>query len=287
MLAWGGVGPQRFTPAIYRQIDRALRSDDMRRAMALARQALDAGLVDPILLHLRAIWRKQNGMPDAALADLQRALSLAPRSVELLAEAADSLNGMTEHRRAIVLAQEAIAFDRRFAAAWHQKGYAHQMLTELDAARECLQEAVRLDPRIADAHARLADMAVAQGDLSRARACAASALAADPGNAIAVLACVSADLAERRLNEARARLQTLLSDPETILPIRAVAQSRAGDLHDAHDQVEEAFNFYRGAGQLWKSCYEPNLRRQGHPPAVAQVRRIAAAVESLPPGAWR
>ena len=61
-------------------IDRALNDGDTGLAVRLARQELDAGYVHPLLLHLRAVSKKENGMAESALADLQRALRLAPRS---------------------------------------------------------------------------------------------------------------------------------------------------------------------------------------------------------------
>ncbi len=281
MLSRGGAGSaQAFWP-ILQTIDSALRAGDRATATRLSCEALDAGHVHPVLLHLRAIRKKQNGLAESAFADIQRALQIAPQSPDLLAEAADSLNAAGEYQRAVVLADAALAIDPRHADAWHRKGYAHHMRTELESAVAAFCQAVRFDPRLADAHARLANIAAGQGNLSDARSFAARALAIEPNNSIAVLACVAADLAEERLEEARRRLDTVLSDPAALPPIRAAATSQAGDVCDALGLTDEAFDAYRSAGELWKSYYAPQVRKSGPDPIAVRYGPVVAALQAL------
>ena len=278
--------PQRLAPLIA-EIDRALARGDTGLAVRLAGDGLDAGLRHPLLFHLRAVWLTQNGRQEEALADLQQALRLAPHSPELMTEIAGCLNALGRYDVAKRFAGDAIAHAPRLAAAWHQKGYAHHVSTELDDAKACFREAVRLDPRATDAHARLAHIAAGQGDYAQARRHAATALRLEPRNAVAMVASAAADIAEQRLDEAQSRLAAVLSDPAAQPPVRAVAATQTGDICDAQGRISEAFDAYAQAGETWRSYYEPHVRGAAGESALVLVSRLSSGLEALPPGPWR
>lgn len=263
-----------------------MRARDTAAATRLAQQALAAGYSHPLLFHLRARARMQEGQPSPALADLQNALMLAPQSAELLADAACCLNAMAEYPRAAVLAGEAVALGPHLAPAWYQKGYAHQMLVELDAAIAAFAQAVRCDPFSVDAHARLAHIASDQRRLEDARAHAAKALAIDPRNGIARLARAAADAADGWLNAAQADLQAVLADDALLPEIRAVAQSRLAEVHDALGRYDAAFDDCIRAGKLWKSCYAPRVLKPGQETGLGRLERLTRTLEAQPAHAW-
>jgi len=268
-------------------IDRALAVRDTALAVRLAQEGLEAGRRHPLLFHLRAIWLTQIGRPRDALADLENAVRMAPRSPELLTEMAGCLNALGDYERAKNVAADALTLSPRLAAAWHQKGYAHQVLTELDEAHACFLEAVRIDPRAADAHARLANIAAGQGRYADARSHAAKALAIEPGNGAAMVASAAADIADQRLDEAQSRLDVVLSDPAALPPVRAVAAAQAGDICDAQGRTREAFDAYCRAGEMWRTYYEPHVRGAAPESGLALVARLSSGMEALPPGQWQ
>lgn len=272
-----GAVPAHITAAI----DRALDASDFPRAVNLAQQALGAGHRHPLLFHLRAVSRKQNGQFETAMSDLTEALRLAPNSAGLLMDAADCANALGDHGRAIQLAGGAIARDPRQPIAWYLKGYAHQILAQFGPATTCLREAVRLDPGYADAYARLAHIAMGQSRRSEARGLAQQALLVDPRNAIALLALAAVDVAEDRPDAAQPRLATVLADPAAEPPVRAIAKTQLGDLWHAMGQTDEAFDAYRSAGEIWKSYYEPHVVKTET--AMAQLGRLVHDLESMPP----
>jgi tetratricopeptide (TPR) repeat protein len=269
-------------PAVFAQIDRALRGNDLMQAIELAKQALDAGYSSPVLFGLRAHWRKHNGQAFEAIGDLERALEMEPNSAKILTEIGDCLNGLGHHRKALVAVDEALSFDADFSQAWFQKGLAHQLLNELEQARAAYERAVRLNPRLSDALGRLAAMAVQQGEHDAARGYAARALAVRPTNDVAQLALIDIDLAEDCFDAAGAGIQSLLAHPQTPALTRAIALSHLGDLRDRQERYGEAFAAYSHAGEVWRGVYAPRYQRPGHESVPQMLERLTADLGALP-----
>jgi tetratricopeptide (TPR) repeat protein len=248
--------PPQAPPPIFVEIDNAMRAGQLSRAVELARRALDAGHRDPVLYNLRAHGKKQAGLMEEALADLRQARALEPHSPRILGEMADCLNNLGRYNQALAAATDALAIEAALAPAWFHKGFAHQMLNELEQARAAYLEAVRLDPGMADGHARLAALASLAGAHDEVRKHATRAEAARPGHPIAAIALAATDLAEGRLDSAEPRLTALLRDPGAAPLTRAIALSHLGDLRDAQGRTHEAFEAYCRSGAIWKAAYE-------------------------------
>jgi tetratricopeptide (TPR) repeat protein len=273
-------------PQVAAAIDAALAAQDFTRAEQLAGSALDAGHVHPLLFHLRAVSNKRKGLYEAALADLERAARLVPRSCELLIETADCLNALGRFTRASALAADAIACDPRRPLAWQQKARALQSLADLDGARRAFLEVTRLDPSNAFAHAGLAQIAAGQNRLAEARCHATRALEIEPDNAAALLVIATADRVEGRLDEARICLETVLRHDGAPPPLRVMAKSELGEVLHAEGRTAEAFETYRDAKRAWKSFYGPYVLKPGVEPVPAQLARLASGLHALPPGPW-
>jgi tetratricopeptide (TPR) repeat protein len=270
-------------PAVFREIDRALAANNVLRATQLALQALDAGHRAPLLFAIRAHWKKREGRMEAALADFECVQEFDSANASNLNEIAGCLNALGRHRKAIAAASEAIELRPGMAMAWFHKGFAHQMLTELQPAELSYREAIRLDSTIVDAHGRLAGLAAARGDCAEARQHAANALAIQPNHPIAALTLASSALADGNLAEAEPRIQALLSYPTPL--VRAVASSHLGDLRDAQGRTGEAFAAYRDAGAQWRAFYAPQFARRR--PATDLLSRTTCDVDALPQGGWQ
>ncbi|HEY2070640.1 MAG TPA: sulfotransferase [Rhizomicrobium sp.] len=281
------IDSARSPPPIFLEIDQAMRARDFRRAVALTQQALDAGYSSPGLFSLRARWRKLNGEASAAIADLERALALDPRSATILGEIADCLNGLGHHSKALEAADEAVSCEPAYVLAWFQKALAHQMLNQLQDARAAYLEAVRLDPRMAAALGRLAAMAVQQNQHDEARDYARQALEIEPGQDVATLALITLDMADDALDDADTHLRTLLADPRTTQLTRSIALSHLGDLRDREQHWPEAFAAYREAGHIWNSIYATRFKQPGREAVPDMLTRLRAAVKTQPPSAPR
>jgi tetratricopeptide (TPR) repeat protein len=273
-------------PPIFLEIDRAMRANDMPRAIELAGEALDAGHADPVLFNLRAYGNKNGGRLEEALADLQRAIAMAPGSAKALSEAADCLNRLGRNGEALAASTAAVAIDPLLAYAWFQKAFAHHMLNELDPAWTDYHRAIALNPQMADAFARLAALAISRGEVRDARLYADKALALRTGDPVTTLAHVDVDLAEGHLDEAEHRLLALLSDPKAVAPVQESAIASLADLRDAQGRTAEAFAAYREAGTVWKASHRDRLERPGLDSVPDRLRAMTAAIEGLPPGRW-
>jgi tetratricopeptide (TPR) repeat protein len=271
---------RRAPPSIFLEIDHALRANDLGRAIALAHRALDDGHSDPVLFNLRAHWRKHNGYPFDALADLEQARRLDPESAQTVGALADCLNALGHHKKALAAADEALALDTTNPTAWFQKALAHQMLNELDAARTGYLEAIRLDPRMADALARLAAMELQQGETDAARIHADRALAVRPGHEIAHLTHIALDL-----DAAEPRIQSLLANRQTTPLTRAIALSHLGDLRDSQDRPADAFTAYREAGTVWHGVYDSHFARPELEAVPQMLDQLNTALAGAP--AWQ
>ncbi|MEI9994567.1 MAG: tetratricopeptide repeat protein [Rhizomicrobium sp.] len=142
-------------------IDRAEQGGDGAAAVALAQRAIESGYVHPRLFDLRGRWMRDRGRLREALDDLQRAHTLAPKTVSILVALAACLNDLGRHKQALLAAGDARAIDPACPGAWLQKGIAHRRLEQRDRARACFAEAVRLDPGMSDAKAQLAELGAA------------------------------------------------------------------------------------------------------------------------------
>ncbi|HEX3673916.1 MAG TPA: sulfotransferase [Rhizomicrobium sp.] len=259
-----------------------MRANDVMRAIELAQQALDAGHANPVLFSLRAHWRKHNGQAMDAIADLESALEMEPRSTKLFTEIADCLNSLGHHRKALMAASDAIDCDPAYPKAWYEKGLAHQMLNELEQSRDAYEHAIGINPRMAGALARLAALAAQQGEHDAARDYAGRALAIRPADDVAQLTLVSLDLAQNQLEPAEARIRSMLDFSGTAALTRAIALSRLGDLRDRQGRRQEAFEAYGESGDRWKTVYGPRYQRPGHESITQMLDRSSATLEALP-----
>src|ERR1051326_4826535 len=170
------------------EIRNALLSSDVPKATALAREALDAGQVHPLLLHLRAHQLQELGRANEALLLLHQACDLSPADPLIRNAIGECLVRLGRHADAIAAADFALQLHPELARARFTKGLAYEMLGELKEAEFCFRQASQLDPSFADAYARLAAISSRRSDWPQCRAMAGKALELDPPNSIALFA---------------------------------------------------------------------------------------------------
>jgi tetratricopeptide (TPR) repeat protein len=269
------------TPAIFLEIDWALRANDIERATTLACRALDAGHRRASLFSLRAHAAKKRGAFAAALEDFRAALALDPKSAFTQCDIADCLNWLGRPEEADIAAEAALKLDRKAAPGWYQKAMAAMALVDYSLARECFEKSLALDPNSTDAHGQLASLEAGQGNYAKAREHAAQALARNPRHTVAILALAAADLHDGRLADVERALQSVLTDREVSAPLRATAAGLMGDLRDAQDRTGLASAAYAEARRVWAAHYDKPVRDRAPEFGHARVLRLAAQLDAL------
>ena len=127
--------PARTTPALSRRSKRSVRGGDVPQAVEMARAALDAGTIHPMLLNLRSHWHGQQGRPQDALNDLQTALVLAPHDIFVRNALGVLLERMGRFSEAQPILEESVRLTPDFPPAQYALGWLYAFTGELDAAR--------------------------------------------------------------------------------------------------------------------------------------------------------
>ena len=241
-------------------IEAAAQANDIPRAVEMARAALASGLVHPLLLNLRSHWWLQQGRQAEALADLERAILLAPTDLFVRNAYGMLLSTMERWPEAIAIMRETIALAPDYPIAHYSLGFALERTGELDEARTYFENAVALDPNFVKPLAHLADFAQRRSDFAAAKTYAETALALDPGHYVArtILAIVA--LSEGKVDEAEALITPQLArNAETPLDA-AVARRVMGDVRHAQARYGQAFAAYtqsnRQKYEIYKARFE-------------------------------
>ena len=228
-------------------IEAAIKGGDLARAVAMAEQALDEGLVHPALLNLRAYKAEAQGRIADSLADLHRALALAPEDASLLNAIGLCQSRLGQHGEAVESLTRATALAPAFPQAWNNLGVAQLAQGDLEGGRRSFETAAALQPGFAEPRGHLALMASRRGDRAEARSAGEAALRLKPGLSEAVRALAEVDLAEGRASDAEDRLRALLADPELGPNGRYLSRVLLGDVLDRQGRCPEAFDAYRTA----------------------------------------
>ncbi len=114
----------------------------------------------------RAAARLETARVDAATADLEAALRLAPGHSTALALQALIALARADHSTALRLATKATVAPSASAGAWLALSYAQESVADLDGATASAARALRLEPENALALSRVAALDLANGDVS-------------------------------------------------------------------------------------------------------------------------
>ncbi|MEO8346665.1 MAG: sulfotransferase [Betaproteobacteria bacterium] len=273
-------------PAVLDQINTALQVSDLSRATTLARDALAAGTLHPVLLNLRAYWYEGQGRDAEAFADLQHAQALAPKDFGIRNALGLAHARSGRHREAIECFDAVIALAPDFGPAHFNKGWASETLGEIRTARECYEHAHRLMPGNPDPPAGMAALAARRGDWPGAKVLAERALAIDPGHPIAITALAGAELAGGQAAVAESRLKALLGRTDLSLPHRSAADGLLGDLLDAQGQTAEAFAAYSTANEALRRLHAARFEGPGIETTPMSLRWLTTFFEAADPADW-
>jgi Flp pilus assembly protein TadD len=233
--------------AALREVQAAIKANDLKLATAKALAALEAGVEHPMLLNLRALRSEEEGRPADALEDLKRARQLAPNDFTVVNALGLCFARLERYAEAAEAFAAAVALEPRFAPAHHNIGWLKDIAGDLEGARAAHEAALQMNPAFAEASASLAMLAVRQQDWTGARIHADKALKNNPRLPTAQTALAAIDLAQGQYASAEARLRLLLSgDTRMFLPqVLVFARGLWADALDGMDRVPEAFAAYQ------------------------------------------
>ena len=155
------------------------REGDLRSALEQVENA-PADVRDPRLYAHRAHLLLTVGQVEAARADIQRALEIAPDDANAASLRTIMAVVQGDKDGALQIAQAAVAAAPESATALIARSYAQQARFDLSAARADVERAVAFDPRNALAWARLAELQSSFGELDKATPAAERAVALEP-----------------------------------------------------------------------------------------------------------
>lgn len=236
-------------------ISDALRHSDYPRASRLAAEALRDGFEHPGLYSLRALGLEQEERLEEALADLRRAVEMAPQDFSAFNALGLCLMRLNRLADAQAAFREAVRVGPGFPPAHFNLGRACEQLGQLVEAVEAYGEAVRLNGQYLEPAAAICDLALRRGDLAEARRWADHAAAVQADHPRTRMALAGVALAEKDAQAAVIQLERLLAD-RAIAPLdRALGMGMLGDALDLLDHPADAFAAWTACNQQVKSLY--------------------------------
>jgi Tfp pilus assembly protein PilF len=263
-----------------RDVEAALRSNDMAKATRLSDEAVAMGFEHSNLLVLAAHHQLGAGAADRALAIAMRARAASPRNVDVLNVLGLSLTALKRGREAIAAYDAALRQSPTTVAVRFNRACTLEDLHELARARTEYERILEQQPTHAGALARLAHLAVQRGDLGVARALAGRTLQQDANQQAAHLAIAQADVEEKKFGEALARLQPLTRSADIGAVNLSIAQGLTGDALEGLGRTADAFAAYSASQAALRAYYEPTFRASGAESARNRVTRLTGYFET-------
>ena len=270
------ISGQSATPqTVTTQIDAAIGRNDIPAAVALASEALAAGLETPLVLNLVAFDRECAGRPAEALPLLRRALALAPADPLVHNALGRAYSKMGRAEEALDAFEAAIGLAPAYSAAHGGRGLALETLGRLDEAAASLRHAIQLDPANAEALGALAALHVARREGGAAEL-AEQALAMDPWQPAAILALATLDQRAAHMAVVERRLVPFLQRGGLTPLHEATARRLLADALDSlGGRAKEALAQYDAANRLLRGLHADSFTAEGAENGVALCARLS------------
>ena len=265
-----------------RDVNAALRSNDMGQAGIIAEEAIARGESHQTLYSLAAQRRRQSGDNRGAVALYSLALELAPDNPGILAAAGDAMRYTGQLKEAVVLFDRALAHDPLMIAAWYGRALALEAEGALEDARRSYIRVTALAPDTAAGFAGLASMLAQLGEVAEARKNAERAQALGPAESGTMMALARCEIADGQHDRAVAWLGALLKLPMLTTEDATLALGLLGDSLDKLGMTDEAFDSYERANARFA---EAHAGPDAPPVALWAIEAIDTGIAALAPGA--
>jgi tetratricopeptide (TPR) repeat protein len=263
-----------------------VQSGDLNRALRMAGAALARGIVHPLLLNLRAYWLEENNRPREALADLERAVAMAPDDPSLYNALGLCLTRFSRWGEAVEAFEAAVARQPDFVAAHFNLASARECIGDLAGAAQAFERTLELKPDTPEPLSSLANLAARRADWGRARQLAEQALAADPRQYLALTTLASVAVATDDLANAESLIAVALGDPGLPPIHRTMLLTIRGDLRHAERRYADAFDSYTEANNLRRELFAERYAAPGQETAATLTQFLAEYFEEAPASDW-
>jgi tetratricopeptide (TPR) repeat protein len=257
----------------------AVDAGDVERAAELSEQALKSGLRHPAALCTLSMALEFSGRFGEAIPYLTQALELFPTDVPMMIGLVRCLLGVDRTGDALRVLETALKLEPSYADAHAYKGQALGRLSLMVAAERSYARALELDPANLTANAGIASFYSHFGEHREARAHAQAVLEAAPDHMAAALVVALADMAEGSPLAAEAGIRRLIAAPGA----SPVLSCYLGDVLDAQDRVQEAFDAYSRSGDELRRLHVASYSQDN---VLEDAERTAGLLEQLPAGSW-
>jgi len=216
ILTRGGKRTSRSQIAAYINRSNGYRAlGDLDRAIADLDKALHLNPKSPPALTERASIYQEQGDLDHAITDFSAAIKVKPKSAATFRGRAEAYRAKGQPDEALSDLDEALHLDPKSALLYAERGAIYQAKDNLDHAIADYSQAIGLDPKLADAYNHRGSAFSAKGDSTKALADLSEAVRLDPKFADALLNRANAYLGKDDLEQARQDLLAVLKlDPQ-------------------------------------------------------------------------
>ncbi len=264
----------------------AIHGRNWDKAIRLSEYALSKGIEHPRLLQVRAVSHERCGRIQEAVADLERAHSLAPDDPGVANALGVCLLKSGRIERSMAILAAAVEANPRVAESWRNLATTQIAGGRLAEAKASFERLLDLEPDAADALGKLAVLASHRGDRGDARLYATRALDIEGDNPDAHRALIEADLGEKRFPEAENGARMWLESPDMGANARHHALGLLGDALDGQGDAGEAFKVYSESGDAFRRQHAKSFAALETTPLRSVFATMASDFASTPPQAW-
>jgi Flp pilus assembly protein TadD len=270
-----------------REVEEAVRSQDLTRALSLSDEAVGKGFEHPRLFVFAAHHRLKAGAADRALEIARRAQEAAPRSIDVLNVLGLSLARLNRGREALPIFDAALSQSPRAVDVRFNKALTLEQLRETKCACAEYERVLDLQPTHVESLVHMAHLAMLRRDLKAAREFARRALEQNSGLNGVQFVLARADIEDKNFGEAITRLEALTKGANVNPITRSIALGLIGDSLDGLGRPADAFDAWSKSRATLRAYHEPTFKAGGAESARGCADRLTTFFARRSGQSWR